>query len=556
VRFLLAFLFWATLAFVVCWRVQAPYERWVGETGARLAAPPGATIEVVDMELFFPFDLGVYVALCLASAWAAWRRRLVLAAAGLPVLVALEIAALVVSFRVLMAAGGGGEAARLVNGLFRVEGLVAAAMVWLLALGRRHPALAEWAGAAGTRGAARGHDRGGGPRPAGAGGRRARRRGAKHVSVLLFTLAALPCGHVSAIAHGLGSSEMRLVVEGARASGEWEIHLRDARLMLGLDPDADGEPALAEVRAREGALRDSLTRRLALQADGRPCALAVTDAPMEWKSESSHLMFRLAADCPAEPVRLRMDCDLMAGLDRAHRAYFSVQDSRVTHVGVFREGQRSVSLDIHQFHALAAAREFFVEGARHIWTDFDHMLFLIALLLSAPLLRTGADWSPRTGFWPTTREVTKVVTAFTLAHSLTLALSFFGVVRLSSHWVELAIAASVFVAAWNNIRPFLPGRAWIVAFAFGLVHGMGFAGALGNLSLPRQAHGLALGTFNAGVEAGQLAIVAVALPLLYFASRRRVYPRAIMGLGSLGIAWMAVLWMLERGFGLTFFAAS
>ena len=143
------------------------------------------------------------------------------------------------------------------------------------------------------------------------------------------------------------------------------------------------------------------------------------------------------------------------------------------------------------------------------------------------------------------------MTAFTLAHSVTLSLSFFRVVTPPAALVETAIALSVFAAAWNNLRPFLPGRAWWIALLFGLVHGLGFAGALNNLSLPRHARLLALGAFNVGVELGQLAIVAAVLPLLYAASRRRAYPRLVMGAGSLGIAWLAVVWALERGAGLT-----
>src|SRR5262249_18746841 len=157
----------------------------------------------------------------------------------------------------------------------------------------------------------------------------------------------------------------------------------------------------------------------------------------------------------------------------------------------------------------------------HIWSGLDHILFLLALLLPAALVREGTAWSPRPGLWTTAREVLKVVTAFTVAHSITLCLSFFGLVTLPSRWLEATIALSVFAAAWNNLRPFLPGRAWVMALGFGLVHGLGFAGALRNLALPMRARGLALASFNVGVEVGQLAIVAAVLPLLYAASRRR-----------------------------------
>ena len=178
-----------------------------------------------------------------------------------------------------------------------------------------------------------------------------------------------------------------------------------------------------------------------------------------------------------------------------------------------------------------------------------------ALLLPAVLVRTGRDWIPRPRLAAVTREVLKVVTAFTVAHSITLCLGFFGVIRLPEAWIETGIALSVFAAAWNNLRPFLPGRAWIMAFGVGRVHGRGFAGVLANLQLPTRARGLALGAFNVGVELGQIAIVLVALPLLFAASRRAWYPRVVMGLGSLAIAWLAVIWVLERGFNLHLFAS-
>ena len=221
---------------------------------------------------------------------------------------------------------------------------------------------------------------------------------------------------------------------------------------------------------------------------------------------------------------------------------------------MLRASERHIEFGVRQFHLGEIVWEFVRDGVAHIWSGLDHLLFLLALLLPAALVRVTHGWLPRAGLWASAREVLKVVTAFTVAHSITLSLAFFGVVRLPAQWIEVGIAASVFAAAWNNLRPFLPGRAWIMAFGFGLVHGMGFAGALGNLSLPRHARVLALASFNGGVELGQLAVVAALLPLLYLGARRGWYPRVVMGLGSLGIAWMAVIWILERAFNLALFA--
>jgi hypothetical protein len=356
-----------------------------------------------------------------------------------------------------------------------------------------------------------------------------------------------------AFAHGVGTSQFHMTVDGAHIEGVWDVHVRDARRALGLDPDLAPEAAWLDLRGHEAAFRAMLVRQLTLASDSAACPIELTPAPMEWNREWNVATLHFVSACRAAPTHLSIRCNFMFDLDPTHRAYFAVEDERVTSVGVLRNNLRSVTIDVRQFHFLEVLFEFIREGVWHIWSGIDHMLFLLALLLPAPLVRAEGSWQPRPALWPTAREVVKVVTSFTLAHTLTLCLSFFGVLVPPAQWVETGIALSVFAAAWNNIQPFLPGRAWIMAMTFGLVHGLGFAGALKNLSLPRHAHGLALGAFNCGVELGQLALVIPTLPLLFAASRFRWYPRFLMGLGSLAIAWLALLWVLERGFGVQLF---
>jgi hypothetical protein len=146
-------------------------------------------------------------------------------------------------------------------------------------------------------------------------------------------------------------------------------------------------------------------------------------------------------------------------------------------------------------------------------------------------------------------DVLKVVTAFTLAHSLTLTLASLQVLALPSRWVESAIAASVVLAAVNNIVPLFRGQRPLAAFAFGLVHGFGFAGVLADLGLPKGALVWSLFAFNAGVELGQMAIVAVFLPLAWFARRSWFY-RQVLTTGSAMIALLAAGWFIERAFDL------
>jgi len=136
VKFLLRFTGWATLCFVIAWAAHTGWQHQIGSLGARLAAPPGAEIEVVDLELFYPFDLGIFAALCLASTWVPVRNRLRTVAIGLPLLVVAELLSLVVVFKVLMGGGEAGQATRLADGIIRASGLVSASAAWLYFVGR------------------------------------------------------------------------------------------------------------------------------------------------------------------------------------------------------------------------------------------------------------------------------------------------------------------------------------------------------------------------------------------------------------------------------------
>jgi len=173
---------------------------------------------------------------------------------------------------------------------------------------------------------------------------------------------------------------------------------------------------------------------------------------------------------------------------------------------------------------------------------------LLSLLLPAVLVHSAAGWQGRATFRASFMEVLKVVTAFTLAHSVTLTLATLGVISLPSRIVESAIAASVVLAALNNIWPVFERSRAVVAFAFGLLHGFGFASVLLDLGLPKSALLLSLVGFNVGVEAGQLAIVAAFLPLAYAARRTVAYRRVVLLGGSSLIAAMALVWLFERVF--------
>jgi hypothetical protein len=151
---------------------------------------------------------------------------------------------------------------------------------------------------------------------------------------------------------------------------------------------------------------------------------------------------------------------------------------------------------------------------------------------------------------PTLRSALKIVTVFTVAHSITLWMAVTGYVTLPSRFVEASIAMSIVVTAIHNIYPVLPLPGWAIAFVFGLVHGFGFANVLLDLGLRHASLGLALLGFNVGVELGQLAIVLVFLPLAFLARSTVFYRALVFRFGSVLIGVIGAMWMVERVFNL------
>ncbi|MGD1855941.1 MAG: HupE/UreJ family protein [Leptolyngbyaceae cyanobacterium] len=190
-------------------------------------------------------------------------------------------------------------------------------------------------------------------------------------------------------------------------------------------------------------------------------------------------------------------------------------------------------------------------GVLHIISGVDHVLFLVALLLPSALRRQeNALWQPVGKFSTALTYLIKIATAFTLAHSITLCLAAFQIVQVPSRLVESAVAASIGLAALDIFYPIFRGRSWIIIFLFGLFHGFGFADVLTNLGLTSQHAALSLFGFNLGIEVGQLVIIAVIFPVLYFLRKQRFYPSIAMKTGALLLGVISLYWFIERAFNI------
>jgi hypothetical protein len=347
-------------------------------------------------------------------------------------------------------------------------------------------------------------------------------------------------------AHKPSDSYLTLSLQGDQLSGQWDIALRDLDFAIGLDADANGEITWGEVKAKHQQIAAYALARLVIGADGAGCPITVVEHLIDNHSDGAYEVMRFTGDCPAVPKILSIKYTLLFDVDPQHRGLLRLENQGGTHTAVFSPEHKTWQLESHSVALGRQFLDFFRTGVWHIWTGFDHILFLCALLLPAVLELRGGRWQAVATFRPAFLDVISIVTAFTIAHSITLSLAVLGFITLPSRLIESAIAASVVVAALNNLCPLIEKRLWVVAFVFGLVHGLGFANVLTDLALPKPALAVSLVSFNLGVEAGQLAIVAAFLPLAYLSRRSWLYPRVALGAGSLSIVAVASIWLVER----------
>ena len=221
----------------------------------------------------------------------------------------------------------------------------------------------------------------------------------------------------------------------------------------------------------------------------------------------------MTVSCPGEPVTLQVEYTLLFDIDAQHRGVLRLTRANADGAVIFSKARPTQSVTLEGASAGGSFWSVVRLGVEHIWEGYDHLLFLIALLLPSVLRREDGRWLPVADFRTGLLDVLRIVTAFTLAHSVTLALATLRWVELPPRWVESAIALSVVLAALNNLFPVVKSSRWLAALGLGLLHGFGFAATLADLGLAGGGFARTLFGFNLGVELGQVAVVIVLLPL-------------------------------------------
>ena len=352
---------------------------------------------------------------------------------------------------------------------------------------------------------------------------------------------------VPARAHTLSVSHLDIEVraDGAPMRVELDLALRDLALSLPLDANRDDVVTWGELTAVRSQVEGLVVSGLTLSTGRGDCALTPVGLATRRYDDGGYATLQMDARCP-RGAKVQLNYTLLMDRDPQHRALVTVRSGSDVTTAIARADAGHIDVAMDEIGSGNPLADFLREGIHHILIGYDHLAFLVSLLLPAALIRVNRGWQPTADFRSGFARVLGIVTAFTLAHSITLTLAALGWVTPASRWVEAAIAASVLLAALNNVWPLVTRRLWILGFVFGLIHGFGFAGALGELGLPDGARLVALIGFNLGVEIGQLAVVCVLLPLLFWWRRQRWYAAVVLPAASLGIAALASWWLWQR----------
>lgn len=352
--------------------------------------------------------------------------------------------------------------------------------------------------------------------------------------------ALLALAPAAARAH-LGSTKYLTVErtpDGARI--EVAVEAVDASMEIGLGPEVD-EAALT---ARSDAIRAWLAEGVAVSGRGGRCAAEASEPVVAIRDDRPFLELVLTYRCPSPAADLVLRDDTVFPDDPQHEAFVHVRWSGETDARVLRRDRRTAPLGEPPSVARLAGT-FLWEGALHLATGYDHLLFLLSLVLAAGLVAV------REGTRRALADVAALVTSFTIGHSVTLIAAALGIVVLPSQLVESVIAASIIAVAVVNVwRPEARRSMPWLAFFFGLIHGFGFSSVLAEYGLPSGHRVLALLCFNVGIELAQLAFVAVVLGPLAWAARYDSYRNVVVRGGSVVIALLAAVWLAERALGL------
>lgn len=359
-------------------------------------------------------------------------------------------------------------------------------------------------------------------------------------------------------AHALGEDYIVISFREASIDGHFELHFDDLREKLGVDlPDSESGSVDA-VGAAMPLIEAYLLEKFAIgPVDDDPFRLEFSDHEVIELPQGLYAKVPFESATGTLPDQVSIRHEMFYEGDPFHRGLLLLEYNAKTEdkygpeytALVFGPTNSTQVLDLNAVPGLISPIGMIEQGVLHIWIGIDHILFLIALILPTVLHREDGTWKAvdnfRKAFW----NLLKIVTVFTIAHSVTLLLAALGLLSVPSRFVESMIALSIILVAWNNISGKIRGGSlWVILF-LGLFHGLGFASVMGHL--PFRMGGLLKSVicFNIGVELGQIAIVMVLFPILFALRNRSWYVPVVLKGGSAVLILVAGYWFLQRALG-------
>ncbi|MEX0604004.1 MAG: HupE/UreJ family protein [Marinobacter sp.] len=330
-----------------------------------------------------------------------------------------------------------------------------------------------------------------------------------------------------------------------------DLALRDLALVLPLDANNDQQITGAEVRAARSDITGLVAEGVTVLSNQGHCALAGQQWGLSRHSDGAYAAASYNVQCPNGASPTGINYELLFEVDPLHRGLVQWTTAEGESLAVLGPDSNRLDLNAGQPSVLSTFATFLYEGVIHLLIGLDHILFLLVLILPATYVRQKQRSQPASGraavsFSTRLLELAGIVTAFTVAHSITLALAALDVVTLPIAWVEMVIALSIVVAALNVFWPILGNKTWKLAFGFGLIHGFGFASVLGDLTSGVSQTVTALAGFNIGVELGQLGLLVIFFPLLFWLGRHRLYARAAVPAMIVAVSCISLFWVVER----------
>jgi hypothetical protein len=367
-------------------------------------------------------------------------------------------------------------------------------------------------------------------------------------ALMLAVLLAL----VSNRANAHATSTSYLVAESrAGASGEasevdvyWAISSAQANWALDLDQGGDGLITWGEIESRRDDIAAFAAEHLSVARGASPCTVTFQNLKLARYADEPHLSLAFLAKC-ASPGPLALQASAFFEDDATQRTLVDVS----TPAGQFTSVLSADSPRWVEPPAPSAFATFFTfvgQGLWHVWIGYDHIAFLVLLLLPGVLRSSGDQWQGTRTFRDTAGDLLRIITAFTVAHSITLALAATGTVHVPVRPIEIAIAASIVIAGILNLFPQAARARMALAFGFGLIHGFGFANALAELGTGGARLVPTLAGFNVGVELAQICLVVLVLPFLFRARNSSFYAGRFMPLTSIVAALAGAAWLVAR----------